>query len=127
MKKLILIIAIVFSGMLMQAQNSVILKSYQKVKWVGTQNAGTDSSVQEIVFTSSSISMENTLAQIKSKSKWGSLMGDQYITLYDNNYDTFELYISGDSFQLTVKSGNIIIDYTGNISSSQLKLLKNIY
>ena len=127
MRKVILTFVILFTVVLLHAQNSVTLKSYQKVGWIGTECVGTDNSTQSIIFKSSSITLENVNATLKSKTKWENIMGDWTITFYDYNNDPFELYISGNSFQLTVSSGNIRADYTGDITSSQLKELKSIY
>lgn len=54
-------------------------------------------------------------------------MGDSYITLYDYDNGTFELYISSNSFQLTITSGSVVVDYTGDITQSQIKILKTLF
>lgn len=127
MKKSVLIIAVLLTGMIGQAQNSITIKSYQKVGWNGSQHIGTDNSTQYISFTSSSITAEGVKASLKSKSGWGNSMGDSYITLYDYNNGTFELYISANNFQLTITSGSVVVDYTGDITQSQINNLKLIY
>lgn len=127
MAKTIFTFVIIISGVLAQAQNSVTLKSYQKVGWIGSECVGSDNSEQSIIFNSNSIVIENVKAKIKSKSAWENIEGDWLITFYDYNSDPIELYISGSDFQFTVISGNVRADYTGYINQNQIKNLKTLY
>ncbi len=127
MKKLVLLIVVILGCLSVQSQSSVILISNEKSAWNGIHPIGTDYSKQKIVFTSNSITLEGVKASLKSKTDWGDLMGDSFITLYDFTSGSFELYISGENFQLSVKSGSITVDYNGGITQSQIRELKSIY